>query len=78
MARLINGRKVLQMSAYPENSDGSRLPGLMEVEHRVTAFFNYLPAGPLPNGSVREHDLIQFFADPGGLRTVRATDIVIP
>lgn len=54
------------------------MPGLLEVEHRVTRFNRYLPAGVLPDGGVREDDLIQFWTDPGGLRTVKAADIVIP
>ena len=66
------------MGVKPNNLDGTRLPGLLEVEHNVTVFNRYMPAGPLPGGAVREHDLIQFWTDPGGLRTVQADDIVVP
>lgn len=78
MARLIEGKKIHQIGAYPTNSDGTRMPGLLEVEHRVTKFKRFFPAGILPDGSVRGDDLVQFYTDPGGLRTVKANDIVIP
>jgi hypothetical protein len=51
---------------------------MVERDHRVTKFKQYLYAGPLPGGGVRRQDIIQFYADPGGLRTVNAEDIVLP
>lgn len=78
MARLIENKKIYQIGPYPCNSNGTRLPGLLEVEHRVIKFKRYLPAGVLPDGGVRNVDLVQFYTDPGGLRTVNASDIVVP
>lgn len=76
---MIEGRrKLLTITAYfyrrPDNTKGRTI---VEREHRNVRFRKFLPAGPLPDGSVRQHDLIQFWADPGGLRTVRADDIVL-
>lgn len=49
----------------------------MELEHDVVRVRQYLDAGVLPDGSVREHDLIQFWARRGGLRTVRADSVTV-
>jgi len=74
---MIEGRTVISMSVHAKNIDGSRSPGFMEVEHHVVKFKQYLEPEIFPDGSVREHALIQFWADPGGLRTIRATDLTI-
>lgn len=74
---MIEGQTVVVMSIFPKNIDGSRSPGFMEIEHQVVKFKQYLEADVLPDGSVRADDLIQFWANPGGLRTVRATDLTI-
>lgn len=76
---MIEGRKkLLQISAYiVRRPDGTYSKSIIEKEHRNVRFRRYLPAGPLPDGGVRQHDLIQFFSDPGGLRTVRADDLVL-
>ena len=50
---------------------------IVEIEHFVIRYKQYLPAGRLPDGSVRLHDIVQFWADPGGLRTVAAKDLVL-
>lgn len=49
----------------------------MELQHNVVKFRQYLTADVLPGGAVRTHDLIQFWANPGGLRTIRAEDLTI-
>ena len=66
---MIVGRKITQISkAY----------GIMfEREHLVTGFYDYTPAGVLPDGTVRQKDVIRFYSDPGGLRTVNAEDLVL-
>jgi hypothetical protein len=75
---MIVGRKVLQISkVFSKNADGEWHGITIEREHRVTGFRRYLPAGPLPGGGVRRQDLIQFYADPGGLRTVAAEDLIL-
>jgi hypothetical protein len=76
---MIEGRrKLLQISAMVyRRPDGSIVKQIIEREHRNVRFKRYLPAGPLPGGGVRQQDLIQFYSDPGGLRTVQAEDIVL-
>jgi hypothetical protein len=75
---MIEGRKIRQITkVFTRNPDGEVFGIMIEKEHRVTRFKQYLPAGPLPNGAVRQDDLIQFYTDPGGLRTVNARDIVL-
>ena len=74
---MIEGKTVLQFSHHAKNIDGSRPKGFMELEHHVVKFKQYLEAERFPDGSVREHDLIQFYANPGGLRTIRAEDLTI-
>lgn len=71
-------------SAMPRNFDGTRMRGRIEVEYnstkngpRITAYKQYLPAGKLKGGGRRKHALVQFWCDPGGLRTVIAEDIVL-
>jgi len=57
------------------------LPGAkhiwLEQKHQVYKFRKFFPAGPLPGGGVREHDLVQFFAVDGGLRTVRTDALTL-
>lgn len=43
----------------------------------VTSFRRYLKRGPTEDGGYRRRSLVQFYTDPGGLRTVEAEDIVI-
>jgi hypothetical protein len=75
---MIEGRKLKQISkVFMSAPSGDRYAIIIEVEHRVVRFKQYLPAGPLPGGAVRRQDLIQFYADPGGLRTVNAEDLII-
>jgi len=50
---------------------------VFETDHENVRFKQYLPAGRLPDGTVRQKDLIQFWTNPGGLRTVRAEDLVL-
>jgi hypothetical protein len=61
---------------YTRKGDRSRY-SIVEVEHFVIKYKQYLPAEVLPDGTVREHDIVQFWADPGGLRTVYAKDLVL-
>jgi len=74
---MIEGRRIIQISKAPRNIDGTPSGGLIEVTHHVIKFRQYLPAGRLPDGTVRRAALIQFWADPGGLRTVRAADLIL-
>jgi hypothetical protein len=75
---MIEGRKIRQISkVFSRTPDGSRFGIMIEVEHEVVKFKQYLYAGPLPGGGVRQHDIIQFYANPGGLRTIRADDLVL-
>jgi hypothetical protein len=75
---MIEGRKIKQISkVFTRTSDDDYVGILIEVDHHVVKFKQYLYAGPLPGGGVRQHDLIQFWADPGGLRTVRADDLIL-
>jgi hypothetical protein len=61
---------------FTKNPDGDLIGIMIETRHRVVKFKQYLPAGPVPGG-YRKQDLIQFFADPGGLRTVVAEDLIL-
>jgi hypothetical protein len=74
---MINGRSVTQITKVARRSEGASHSIIIEVKHRVVAFKAYLPAGPLAGGHIRKHDLIQFYADPGGLRTINADDIIL-
>lgn len=79
---MIEGRSkrnpVLQITSYQYRlPDGGLHKQIIEREHHNVRFKRYLPAGPLPGGGVREHDLIVFYSDPGGLRTVRADDLIL-
>jgi len=75
---MIEGKKIKQISkVFTRAVDGRVNSYIIERDHRVTRFKQYLDADVLPDGSVREHDIIQFYANPGGLRTVYAEDIVL-
>jgi hypothetical protein len=76
---MIEGRKVRQISkVFSHTHEGKRSGSMViEFDHHVVKFKRYLPAGPLPGGAVRRQDLIQFYANPGGLRTVAAQDIIL-
>lgn len=73
----MEGNRVCVFMRFPKNIDGSRRPGFWEQENDVVKFKQYLEAEVLPDGSVREHDLVQFWARRGGLRTVYAKDLVV-
>lgn len=47
----------------------------MVSDTRVLRFHRYLPAGPTENGGYRKEDLVQFYCDPPGFRTIRVRDI---
>jgi hypothetical protein len=66
---MIEGRRITQIS---------KVEGIIiERVHRVIQFVDYTPAGVLPDGTVRQRDMIRFFSDPGGLRTVLAEDLIL-
>lgn len=73
---MIDGRTLYQISKGPPTRPGGPRVGLHEWEHKRCKFKQYLPAQVFPDGTVRARDLIQFWTDPGGLRTVAAEDIV--
>jgi len=76
---MIEGKKIKQVSkVFTRTLEGDYVGIMIERDHRVVRFKHYLPAGPLPGGAVRQKDLIAFWADPGGLRTINAEDIVLP
>lgn len=77
---MIEGRKVTQISAvYLRLLDGSYMKHVIEEDWNVVTFKRYLFSEEDPgDGSLyRKDDLIQFFADPGGLRTIPAHDIIL-
>jgi hypothetical protein len=41
----------------------------------VLRFKQFLPAGVLPTGHVRQDDLLQIYCEPPGLMTIRVRDI---
>jgi hypothetical protein len=51
---------------------------LMEREHRVLRLKAYLRAGLTKDGAIRDKDIVHFYAEHGGLRTVYAEDLVVP
>lgn len=73
---MIDNRNLLQICPRPGATPTSTYKWL-EVVHEECTFRRYLPAGPLPDGGVREHDLVQFFSLDGGLRTVRLDQLSI-
>lgn len=75
MSRVIAGPEMTQ-----EQRDAARRAGrftIFEQEHYVVRLIKWLPAGVTEGGMIREHDLVQFVGRHGGLRTVRAADIVV-
>jgi hypothetical protein len=70
---MLEGRRVHQISRLPSSLGG----GLLEQVHTVHRLIKWLPAGPLPGGSVRRKDLVQFIAREGGTRTVNADDLIV-
>lgn len=50
--------------------------GKVDMEHRVTKLVKWLPAGPTATGGHREHTLVQFIGQKGGVRTVRVDQLV--
>jgi len=73
---MIEGRTVLQISKVFKGPPGQRTSMMIEREHDVVRFKQYLKAGRLPGGAVRPKALIQFQARDG-LWTVNAEDIVL-
>lgn len=77
---MIDGRTIRQITKVMQydTKEGVRRSIIIEVVHTNCVFKAYLPKGKLkkPHG-YRKNDLIQFFADPGGLRTVNADDIIL-
>lgn len=62
---------------YFETVKGSGRKVMIEDEHEVVRLLKYLPAGPTEDGQgFREQTLVQFVAKHGGVRTVRASDLV--
>lgn len=77
---MIEGRKVTQISVvWTRLVDGSHMRYVIEENWNVTSFRRYLfsEEDPGDGSSYRKKDLIQFYADPGGLRTINAEDIVL-
>lgn len=67
----------MQISRFPVTPGKPPPKGLMEIEHKVLTFKAYLPAGVTSEGGWREKDIVQFYTENGGLRTIYAEDIVI-
>jgi hypothetical protein len=61
---------------FPRRREAGYVLPQMSDEVKVTAVKALLPAGPASNGGFREHELLQFYADMGGLRTIR-TDCIV-
>jgi hypothetical protein len=77
---MIEGRKIKQISVvFLRLVDGSHMRHVIEEDWNVTTFKRYLFSDEDPgDGSMyRQKDLIQFYADPGGLRTINAEDIIL-
>lgn len=72
---MIDGHKLYQMSRVESVPGGGRFI-ILEVIHENVKFKQYLPKGITDNGYIRDRDIIQFYTNPGGLRTVAAEDIV--
>ena len=56
---------------------GGKRKHYTDTVHDCTRMRRFLPAGPLVNGGYREHDLIQFYARDGGIRTAAIRDLDI-
>jgi hypothetical protein len=76
---MIEGRTINQISRNPRLNDGRPMSGIIDLTWNVVTFKRYLFSEEDPgDGSLyRKKDLIQFYADPGGLRTINAEDIVL-
>lgn len=74
---MLENQRVLQLTKRPGAEHGSKANSFLEVYHDVYKFRRTLAAGPTETGGYREHDLLQFYAVDGGLRTVAIEDIVI-
>lgn len=76
---MIEGRTVTQISRNPRLNDGRPMTGMIEAKWDVVTFKRYLFSedDPGDGSSYRKKDLIQFYAEPGGLRTINAEDIVL-
>ena len=77
--RMIEGRTVQQISVvFLKLADGRHMRQVQEEKWNVVTFKRYLFSEPkTKNGMYRKKDLIQFYADPGGLRTINAEDIIL-
>lgn len=73
-AKILEGKKLSQISKVALSSGRTTI---LEDEHRVDKFLKWLPAGPISEGGHREHDLVKFVAHHGGIRVVRAADLII-
>lgn len=81
---MLRGQKVLVIGTWRVSPHRTEQH---EAEHRISEFGQFLPAGPLEDGSgERKHDLIQFFdcdvAPKAGVyqgrkHTVRADECVL-
>lgn len=82
-AKLLEGRKVIYMYKFRLNNGDRRDEGrnkyvLAEDEHKVVKLLKFLPKGPTADGvGNRTHDIIQFVAEVGGVRTCRARDCML-
>lgn len=75
---MIEGRYITQVTkVWMRRLDGQPFSIMIEKKHKVIHFRKYLLPGPVPGGLYRKKALIQFTADPGGIRTVNAEDIVL-
>lgn len=70
---MLEGRQVMQITkVWSSKPDGTRFSITIEKKHKVISFRQYLP--PDEN---RKQALVQFIANPGGVRTVNAEDIIL-
>jgi hypothetical protein len=77
---MIEGRVVLQISTvFFRLPDGRYMKHVIEEKWAVTRFRRYLFSEEDPGDGTpyRKKDLIQFWSDPGGLRTINAEDIFL-
>jgi hypothetical protein len=73
-AKLLEGHTVHQITRMAKRNGGS----IIELDHHVEKLLKWLPAGPTADGTGhRQHDLVQFIARHGGIRTCRAADLVV-
>lgn len=72
---MMDGAKIKVVVLSPVRPGSSQTQRL-EDEYVCQKFHRILPAGPTASGGYREHTIIQFWARHGGMRTVRADNIV--